>query len=611
MHRRALLALLLLTTLAGGASAAVNDEDAKREDAKLLVYLDQAWDREIARDPTLATVLGMRPPRDAWTPISDDRDAENERLARDALKRLAKTVNVGSLSANGQTNYRVYEEVLRNRIREVEYRRDTYFFTRNTSDPYLEIPQVLISSHRIETAADARAYIARLRGLSQILNDAVEGTIRRERRGVVLPAFNFEDIARNSRQLVAGRPCDDGPAEQSFWADFQRKIEASGMPADVRKTLLDDAQRALQESVCPSYKEFAARVAVMGQGRTRNDGLWSLASGEALYRSAIRLHTSLDVNLEELHQTGLREVERLEAELGKLARRVGYEGSVSSFLLWMREDSRFQLPQSEEGRRRYLEMTQAVVDRTLTRAPALFSKIPATPVVVRPVEAAREDSLGSAAFYAPPPGGVGPGTYYIGLADMSRRPTWEIEATTFHEAIPGHHFQVSVANELRDLPEFRRRYRNNAYQEGWGLYAESLGHELGGYTDDYSLAARYQLELLRAVRVVVETGFHYKRWTWEQGAEYLAAHQGWTMDIARKEMTRYMVWPGQGVSYKVGELELRRLRKSAEDALGARFDVRDFHSVILEGGSLPFTLLEQRVNAWIESHRASSRASGD
>lgn len=607
MHWRLLFALLLLTTCVGGASAAVNEEAVKREDAKLLTHLERAWNLEIGRDPTLATALGTGSPRDSWTPISDERDAEDERLARKELQQLPTIVDVGALSPNGRTNYQVYEEILRDRIRAVDYRRQTYFFTRNTSDPYLEIPQTLISSHRIETVADARAYIARLRGLSKILDDALAGTVSRERRGIVLPAFNFEDIARNSRQLVAGRPCDDGPTDQSFWADFQHKLAAKALPDDVRNALLADARRALLESVCPAYKSFAARISAMGEGRTSVEGLWSLPNGEALYRTAIRLHTSLDVNLEELHQTGLREVGRLEAELSKVAERVEYKGSVTSFLGWMRKDSRFQLPQSEEGRQRYLELTRSVVARTQSRLPELFSKIPARPLEVRAVEAAREDSLGSAAFYEPPPGGVGPGIYYIGLADMARRPTWEIEATTYHEAIPGHHFQVSMANELRDLPELRRRYRNNAYQEGWALYAESLGQALGGYSDDYSLAARYQLELLRAVRVVVETGFHYKRWTWEQGAAYLAAHQGMSPEIARKEMTRYMVWPGQGVSYKVGELELRRLRSNAESSLGTRFDARAFHSAILEGGTLPFTLLEQRVNAWIESSRTSSR----
>lgn len=603
MRLAVFISLLWLATIAAVPETAAT----AGEDAKLLAYLDRAWRAQLTRDPTLATQLGIGDPQGHWTAVSDERDSEDERFSRRELRRLARELKFEALSPSGQLDYRLYERTLQDQIRAVDYHRGTYFFTRNTADPYLDIPQTLIASHRITSAQDARRYIERLRGLNEILEDALAGTIKREAQGIVLPAFNFEDIARNSRELITGRPCDDSTTDQSLWADFQKKIAVAPLATDERRTLLVEARRAIHDSVCSAYERFAASITALGRGRTRVDGLWSLPNGEALYRDAIYLHTSVEANLEELHQTGLREVERIEAQLLALKPRLGYDGNVSDMLKAMRRDPRFLLPQSEAGRSEYLAMTQQVIDRAQQLLPQLFSRIPSRPIVVRPVEAAREGSLGTAAFYEPPAGGVGPGVFYIGLADMAQRPTWEIEATTYHEAVPGHHFQVSLANEMPELSEFRRHYRNGAYQEGWALYAEGLGAELGGYTNDYSRAARYQLELLRAVRVVVETGFHFKRWSWEQGAAYLVDHQGMTPQVARQAMTRYIVWPGQGVSYKMGELEIVRLRRKAEQALGARFDVRGFHSSILDGGALPFTLLEQRVDEWIEQVQHTQR----
>ncbi len=599
---------LALCATCGRLASAQNapSTSASGEDAKLLRLLDRAWQEQLARDPTLRTSLRIPGRKNIWTPITDERDSQDALRARHDLGNLHRSIDFAGLSSARRLDYAVYEEILQNRIRLVEYHRRTYFFTRNTADPYLAVPQILISAREIKTAQDARDYISQMKGLRTLLDDAVVGTAARTRRGIILPAFNFEDIAKNSRAFIAGRPCDDGPSDQSLWADFRTKLQSLPLKDDERKRLVDDASAALRELVCPAYRKFADTFIEMGKGVTRNDGLWSLPGGDQLYRDAIALHTSVELDPAQLHHVGLQEVDRIETALREIMARVGFNGSIGEFFESLRKDTRFQFPQTEQGRADYLEAVRRVIDRTQSRLPELFSTMSHRPIVVRPVEKARERYLGTAAFYEPPPGDVGPGTFYIGLADMSRRPSWEIEPTTYHEALPGHHLQMSLAAEIPDISEWRRHYQNDSYVEGWALYAEGLGADLGGYLDDYARAARYQLELLRAVRIVVETGFHHERWSWERCAAYLAEHQGLPLETARVDVTRYMVWPGQGVSYTVGELEIKRLREKAQRALGPKFDVRAFHSVILDTGVLPFALLEQLVDSWISAVKGAS-----
>jgi uncharacterized protein (DUF885 family) len=601
----AAVALFGATAFATPHAAESVSASERREDAKLMDYLQRAWHEELVRDPTLQTRLGLDGGEDRWTPTTDEREMEDEARARRALVKLHHLVDLKKLSTERQLDEQVYEEILRMRIRQVEYHRHTYFFTRKPFDPYLEFPQLLISAHPIRSARDARGYLSQMRGLELVLNEAVAGTLERSRRGIVLPAFNFPDIAANSRAFATGRPCDAGPAEQSLWRNFQAKVNEATLEPQEREQLLAQAESVVRDVVCPAYQHFAARFADMGRGVTRNDGLWSLPGGEGLYRDAIALHTSMEVDPSELHQTGLKEVERIEKEIREVMERAAFHGSIREFFESMAKDPRYLLPQTDAGRSTYLAAVQNVIDNVQQRLPDLFlpASIPQAALVVRAVEPAREASLGTQVFYDPPHGETGPGVFYVGLADMAQRPLWEIEPLTYHEALPGHHLQITLANSIAGISEFRRHYTNSAYQEGWGLYAEGLGKELGGYTDEYSRAARYRLELLRAVRIVVETGFHHEHWNWDQCAAYLSQHQGVPLDQARKDVTRYMVWPGQGVSYKLGELEINRLRATAEAALGASFDVRAFHAMILNDGVLPSALLQRRVSAWIGTHK--------
>ena len=609
----AAVALLGVMAFSTACAAEAGTASERSEDAKLMDYLHRAWQEELARDPTLRTRLGIDGRKDGWTPVTDERDREDEARAKRSLVTLHHLVILKKLSGERQLDEQVYEEILRTRIRGVEYHRHAYFFTRNSLDPYLELPQLLISAHQIRSAQDARDYISQMRGLEVILNEAVTGNLERARRGIVLPAFNFPDIATNSRAFATGRPCDDGPVEQSLWRDFQSKVSEANLERQERDQLLGQARSIVRDVVCPAYRGFADRFTDMGRGVTRNDGLWSLPGGEGLYRDAIAIHTSMEVDPSELHQTGLKEVERIEKEIREVIDRVGFHGSIRGFFESMANDPRYLLPQTDAGRAAYLAAVQKVVDRVQERLPELFlpTSIPHSTLVVRAVEPAREASLGTQVFYDAPHGDTGPGVFYLGLADMTRRPLWEIEPLTYHEALPGHHLQISLATSIAGISEFRRHYTNSAYQEGWGLYAEGLGKEFGGYTDDYSLASRYRLELLRAVRIVVETGFHHEHWSWDRCAQYLSEHQGLPLDVARKDMTRYMVWPGQGVSYKLGELEIDRLRATAAAALGSSFDVRAFHAIVLNDGVLPLALLQEHVSSWIGANKNSCAGTCD
>ena len=338
----------------------------------------------------------------------------------------------------------------------------------------------------------------------------------------------------------------------------------------------------------------------------RNQGAWALPEGESFYRSQLNNYTTrTDLSAADIHQTGLDEVARIHDEMRAIMDEVGFEGSLQDFFVHLRTDDQFYYPDTEEGRQQYLDQATAYVDHVMEIAPQYFNTLPEADLEVRAVEEYRIETATGAFYESGALDGSRPGAYYVNLAHMRDNPNYLIETLSYHEGAPGHHFQIALAQELEGVPMFQRLQGYSAFSEGWGLYAENLGKTMGGFTDPYQDFGRLSYEVFRAARLVVDTGMHAMEWSEQDAIDYMVANTPMPEGDIRNEVRRYMVWPGQAVSYKIGMLTILELRQRAMDALGDDFDMGEFHDVVLTNGSIPLTLLEQLVDDYIAGKQAA------
>jgi uncharacterized protein (DUF885 family) len=410
----------------------------------------------------------------------------------------------------------------------------------------------------------------------------------------------------SARNVIRGQPFDPDGEDSTLYADFRAKLAALDVPQAERDRLLAEARIALLEYVRPAYQDLIAALTRL-EPRSKGDrGAWSLPDGERYYATQLRINTTTELGAEEIHRLGLSEVARIHAAMQATMDRIGFKGTLQEFFAVMRSDPRFYLPEGEAGRAEYLKLATAAIDAARAKLPDYFRVLPRAPMQVKAVEPFREQSAGKAFYSQPAEDGSRPGTYYVNLYRMKDMPTYELEALAFHEGIPGHHLQLARSIELEGVPSFRRQGDVTAYAEGWGLYAETLAGEMGFYQDPYSYFGRLTQELWRASRLVVDTGIHAKRWTREQAIEWLSANTPNPQGQVVKAVERYFVMPGQATAYTVGMLRILELRERARTALGPRFDIRDFHEVVLGNGPVSLTVLGQLVDEYIARERLAA-----
>jgi uncharacterized protein (DUF885 family) len=476
--------------------------------------------------------------------------------------------------------------------------RDWGFQFAANGNPTTSLPVFLINNHRIASVSDAEAYVARLNAAERYMGQVADTLTARAAKGVVSPRFVFEPSIDNTRAVIAGAPFDGG-ADNPVWADFQKKIAALDADQATKDRLLASAREALTG---PYKRGFDTVLTALDQVQTQADsdaGVWRLPQGEAYYNARLQLSTTTDLTADQIHQIGLDEVARIQRDMETIKTQVGFTGSLQDFFAFLKTDPQFQYPNTPEGKEAYLTDARAFVAQVMAVAPQWFSTLPKAPLEVRAVEPFREATASIAFYNSPAPDGSRPGIYYVNLSDMTQVLKPQIEGISYHEGAPGHHFQIAYAQEMEHLPSFRRFGGYGAYSEGWGLYAERLGKEMGFYQDPYSDFGRLSTELWRAVRLVTDTGLHAKRWSREQAMDYFRHNSLLSERDIQKEVERYITNPGQATSYKIGELKIEELRAKAEAALGDRFDIKDFHTVVLGSGAVPLDVLGDLVDAWI------------
>ncbi|MBB4859360.1 uncharacterized protein (DUF885 family) [Novosphingobium chloroacetimidivorans] len=451
------------------------------------------------------------------------------------------------------------------------------------------------------------AYIARIGGIARAQSQLVEIAKRNAAAGSRVPRFAYEAMSRQSRALSAGAPFA-GPGTNVVWTDAQAKIEGLLKSGKIDRARAAAYKTAAHEALIahwgPAYAEQAAwfeaevpRADVVATGVGKNP------NGKAYYEMALASGTTTRLTPDEVHRIGLAEVARIKVEMETIKTQVGFEGSLPEFFRYVRDTARFYYPNTDAGRQAYIDAATAHVDFMKQQVPRFFGTLPKADVVVKRVEGYREIPGAPQHYFLSTPDGSRPGVYYLHLSDMRAMPIPQLEVISYHEALPGHHMNFAIAQEMTGVPEFRKFLDINAYQEGWGLYTEKLGKEMGGYRDPYSDFGRLSTEIWRAIRLVLDAGLHAKGWTEEQAVAYYRDNSPAAEGQIRAEVQRYIVWPGQAAGYKIGMLKIEELRKRAESELGERFDLKEFHDTILGGGQMPLPLLERRVGEWIETRK--------
>jgi len=462
-------------------------------------------------------------------------------------------------------------------------------------------PAFMINFHRITNVSDAEAYISRLNGFTQRINDVVTGLDTRTSLGIIAPKFVYPYVISDSKNIIVGKPFDESDKDSTLLADFKKKVTALSIDDAQKDELIKQANTALLNSVKPSYERLIEKVMEIEAMATTDDGAWKLPDGEAFFNTALANTTTTDLTANEIHEIGLSEVARIHNEMREIMKTVNFEGDLQAMFEFMRTDKRFYKPETDAGREEYLQENRDFINNMKTRLDELFLTKPKADLTVKRVEIFREKSAGKAFYNRPAPDGSRPGIYYANLYKMSDMPIYQMEALAYHEGIPGHHMQLAISQELKGIPKFRKFGGYTAHTEGWGLYSEYLPKEIGLYSDPYSDFGRLAMELWRACRLVVDTGIHAKKWTREQGIEYYSNNTPNPIPDAVKMVERHIVIPSQATAYKIGMLKILELRAKAKLALDDKFDIREFHDVVITNGALPMNVLEEMVDEYIAS----------
>ncbi|HET7843166.1 MAG TPA: DUF885 domain-containing protein, partial [Xanthomonadales bacterium] len=449
---------------------------------------------------------------------------------------------------------------------------------------------------------DAEDYVARLRKFPLKFDQVIAGLKIRDEKGVVPPKFVVEKVLVQMRGFV-----DGGARKNPLYTTFVEKLDTlpAGTIDDATRTrLLADVEKAIDDAVFPAYAQLIAYFEALQPKATRNDGAWSLPEGDAYYAYQVASNTTTDMTPDQIHELGLAEVARIGTEMDAILKEAGYaEGTVGARVRQLGSAPEQLYPDDDAGRAKILADYQAIIDEVSAGLDPYFAVKPVAGVQVKRVPAFAEKTAPGAYYEGPALDGSRPGTFYANLRNVSEIAKFGMRTLAYHEAVPGHHFQIAIAQELKGLPIFRTMVPFTAYAEGWALYAERLAWEAGFEKDPLDNLGRLQAEMFRAVRLVVDTGMHAKHWTREQAIQYMADNTGMGDDEVTAEIERYLVNPGQALAYKVGMLKILELREKARAALGPKFDLREFHDQVLKNGSMPMSILEQVVNDWIAEKR--------
>lgn len=573
--------LLIAMSLLISSIKAQNSSDG----AALHDLFAKEWNYEMEQNPTFASDLGDRRWNDRWPDLSLEAIRKRNEHNTDALARLHR-IDRSRLSAQDQLNYDLFEKEYGNRLEAYKYR--LYLLPVNQREG-IQTADDLNTSLRFETVKDYEDWIARIRSFPTYMDQTIALMREGARSHLIWPKVVMQRVtAQIDKQIV------DQADASLFYKPF--KTFPSSISQSDRERLSREAQTAISANIIPAYKRFKQFFVDEYLPASFNEvGAWQMPQGEELYAFLARRETTTNLTPREIHELGLKEVARIRAEMQTIMNQVGFKGTLQEFFKYLRTDPRFFYKTPEELFEAYAAMAKSI-DPKLVK---VFKTLPRIPYGVEPIPMSFAPDTTTAYYRQPAADGSRAGTYFVNLYKPESRPRWEMMALSLHESVPGHHLQIALAMEQGDLPNFRRYGGYTAFVEGWGLYAESLGEDMDLYTDPYAKFGQLTYEMWRAVRLVVDTGMHYMHWDRQRAINFFLENAAKAELDVTNEIDRYISDPGQALAYKIGQLKIKELRARASRELGPKFDLREFHDVVLRSGAVPLDVLERNVNQWI------------
>jgi uncharacterized protein (DUF885 family) len=583
---------MIEVALVAAAVAAGSMQAAERASASSAFHqlLDEDWEARLREDPLLATETGDHRYDDRLPSVAPA-DLAQAAARRGAVLARLQAIPRASLETRDRISYDMLAAELRDDV--ADYELGQWRLPINADSGFHTAFASLPRDTTLASTRDYEAYIARLRAFPAYVAQQAANMREGLRTGFTLPRVVLDGYDVTIRTHVV-----DDPEKSVFYAPF--RAFPPGVPESERARLIAAGRAAILEGAVAGYRSFLDFMTGEYLPKTRTTiAAVDLPRGREYYAHRVRHFTTLQVTPEEVHEIGLREVARIHSEMEDVIRQAGFQGDFAAFLQFLRTDPRFYARTPEE----LLKQASFIAKRMDGKLPSLFGRLPRLPYGVEPVPAHLAPKYTGGRYVEAPVGGTRAGTYWVNTYALESRPLYVLEALTLHEAVPGHHLQIALQQELQDVPPFRRAAMVGAFVEGWGLYSERLGLEVGFYQDPYSNFGRLTYEMWRACRLVVDTGMHALGWSRQRAMDYMAANTALSLHEVRTETDRYISWPGQALAYKMGELKIRELRAKAEAELGPKFDVRAFHDAVLADGPLPLPVLEEQIRDFIAAHR--------
>ena len=572
--------------------AAPADVEARRQQLNSLVA--EFWEWNLQQNPVFASIIGDKRYNDQLGSSSEKTILEQQAKEKEFLKRF-QAIDPTGLPHQAVLNRELEIRDLKQDIEDTDLKL-WQMPVNQMNGTHIDAPQ-MVTVLSFQTVKDYDDYIARLRQLPRVFDEDTANMRKGMADGLMPPKFLLEKVV-DQINGIATLPPDQTPFAQPF-----KEFPASFSDAD-KARLKTAGLAAIKDNVLPAYAKFATFVKdeYVPKGRTEV-GVWSLPNGNAIYAFEVRRSTTTDKTPEEIHQIGLQQVAEIESQQLAIASRLGFK-DLKSF----RESVKANPKLYAQSREQILDLYRKYTAQMKPELPKLFGRLPKADLIVMPVEPFREKDAPGAQYVPGTPDGSRPGHVEVNTSEPEKRMVISIESTTYHEGVPGHHLQGTIAQEVTDLPPFRQHAWYGAYGEGWALYSERLGKEVGFYQDPYSDFGRLEDEMLRAIRLVVDTGLHYKHWTRDQVVQYFHDHSAIDEPNVQSETNRYIAWPAQALSYKMGQLKILELRARAQQQLGSQFDIREFHDQVVDSGALPLDVLDEQINAWIAQKKPMAKA---
>jgi uncharacterized protein (DUF885 family) len=604
----AMFAVLVACTPASNAPAGPTAEQISKNSADLTAYLDAEYEEEVLDSPEELTSQGRK---ERYAELDDRSEAAaDKRLEwrKQSVADMKAKFDPASLNEDGKLSFEIWELELKRAEESAKWRRNRYVFSRGGATTGL--PNFLINFHRVDEKSDMEAYVSRVGLIDDALDQLMVRAKAAQADGIHMPTFTYDQSLSEIKRVTTGAPFTKGK-DSALFGDAKAKIktlmESGKITPGEAKEFETQVSDAMTQQMKPAYDRVAAFLAEDKPNGQKPDKQGSLAlpNGVEFYKAALYLSTTTEMTADEIHELGLSEVARIRGEMEKVKEAAGFKGTLEEFFVFMRTDKRFYLPNTDAGAAEYIKLADGYLTGMKAKLPEYFGILPKADLVVKRVEPFREQPGAAQHYMGGTPDGSRPGVFYAHLSDMNAMPTYQLENIAYHEGLPGHHMQISIAQELTGVPKFRTQYGYGAFSEGWGLYSEALAKEMGFDVDPYNDFGRLSGEIWRAIRLVVDTGIHSKGWTQKRAEEYFLANSPQPAQAVKSEIERYILGPGQATSYKIGMITIQKLREEAKTALGDKFDIRAFHDTVLGGGALPMPVLQAKVRRWIEAQKAA------